>query len=71
MPKHRAKRSRQIPRRLRVTETVWPAAPSSDRMRRTDSVPQYVAMMPLPPVTKGGHLVTDGPFAETRELLGG
>lgn len=71
IPKHRAKRSSQFPRRSPVTEAVWPDAPSSDRMRRNDPAPQYLAMVRVPPVAKGGHLVTDGPFAETRELLGG
>jgi hypothetical protein len=52
---------------------------SVELAREIDSKGQYVASAPLHPtalatsvrVRKGRRLVTDGPFAETREQLGG
>ena len=52
---------------------------SAQLARRLDSSGQYLASAPLHPastatsvrVREGKQLVTDGPFAETREQLGG
>src|SRR5262245_50095283 len=54
-------------------------AESADLTRRLHAERQYVAASPLQPVStatsvrvRGGkRLITDGPFAETREQLGG
>jgi hypothetical protein len=64
MPDNRARSSTERLHRL-LKE------PSLDRVRPDDSPRQYLARVLLAPVAKGTRLVTDGPFAETREVLGG
>jgi hypothetical protein len=71
MPQNRAKRSTEPLRRLPVTYGRSLEEPLNDRVRQNDSTQQYLARVLLSPIAKGTALVTDGPFAETRELLGG
>jgi hypothetical protein len=58
-------------RRLAVIDGRSLEEPSLDRVRPDDSPRQYLAIVLLAPMAKGARLVTDGPFAETREVLGG
>lgn len=64
---------------LSDTEREQCYAESAQLARQLDSKGQYLTTAPLHPVAtatsvrvrKGKSLVTDGPFAETREQLGG
>jgi hypothetical protein len=66
-------------RALDETEREQCYRESTQLAREIDSAGQYVAAAPLHPtstaasvrVRRGKRLVTDGPFAETREQLGG
>jgi hypothetical protein len=71
MPQNRARTSTRRVRGLRVIDRGSLKEPSIDRVRPNDSARQYLARVLLAPSAKGTRLVTDGPFAETRELLGG
>lgn len=71
MPQNRAKSSMQRRRRVPVTDSRSLEEPSIDGVRPDDSTQQYLARILLSPIAKGAAVVTDGPFAETRELPGG
>jgi hypothetical protein len=66
-------------RALNETEREQCCQESVELARQIDSAGQYLAAAPLQPtstaasvrVREGKRLVTDGPFAETREQLGG